>query len=55
MTDINASDLKQKNKVISFWEFEKNRIKKLYKLFCDKDNNQDQNIEPFTLAYKTYR
>ena len=55
MADITASELKQKNKVTSFWEFEKNRIKNLYKFFCNKENNQDQNIEPFTLAYKTYK
>ncbi len=55
MADITTSDLNQKNKVISFWVFEKRRIKQLKNFIFGVKNNDSNEISLYTLVYQTYK
>ena len=55
MTDINTSELKQKNKIISFGDFEKDRIKQMKDFILGAKNRVSKEVGPCALVYKTYK
>ncbi len=55
MTGINSSEIKSKNNIVSFWEFEKNRIKKLKDFILGIKNNDFKESGICDLVYQTYK